>query len=47
MVSNIIDQTVWEELVAMVTEGELEDEGRKVLRLSDEERSRLISPLSF
>lgn len=45
MVSNIIDQAVGEELEALVTEGELEDEGRRVLRLSDEEHSCL--QLSF
>lgn len=47
MVSNFIDQTVGEELEALVTEGELEDDGRKVLWLSDEEHSRLIFQLSF
>lgn len=31
MVSNIIDQAVGEELEALVTEGELEDEGGEVL----------------
>lgn len=32
MVSNIIDQAVGGEPEALVTEGELEDDGRKVLR---------------
>lgn len=45
MASNIIDQAVGEELEALVTEGELEDAGRKVLRLSDEEHPWL--QLSF